>query len=121
MHHYCLFIYLFIIVISIYYCSYYHLSLLYIIKYGYKLLETRNSQTGNSQLARYPACVQGVFLKSPVLLNLQKPMCEGHVQLISLLKTLVLMKKLLVVLQSLVPGFEYASSTLGMCKVPSIK
>ena len=55
---------------------------------------------------------QGVFLKNPILLNLQKPMCEGHVQLSSLLKILVVMKRLLVVLQSLVPEFEYTYSSI---------
>ena len=56
-------IYLFIIVISIDYYLCYHLLLLFIIKYGYKLFETRrqgtlNSQTGNSQLAKYPALLR---------------------------------------------------------------
>ena len=51
MHHYCLFIDLFIIVTSIYYYLYYQLLLSFIIKYKYKLFATRNSQTGNSHLA----------------------------------------------------------------------
>ena len=45
MHNYCLFIYLFIIVISIYYYLDYHLLLSFIIKYGYKLFATRKQGT----------------------------------------------------------------------------
>ena len=61
---------------------------------------TQNASAGSSpeipgliQSSWRQSYVQGVFKKNQVL---QKPMCEGHVQQ-----------------SSLVPVFEYASSTLG--------